>query len=344
MSTKPDIQTRKSEHLSINYKKDVQSGLRNGLEKYHFVHQALPEIDLAEIDTRSTFFGHELSSPLLISSMTGGTSEAQKINLILAQAAQHFRISMGVGSQRIGIEHPQLMDTFKVRRIAPDILLFANLGAIQLNYGYSIEHCKMAVDTLEADALLLHLNPLQEALMENGNTNFKGLLKRIEEVCRALPVPVVAKEVGWGINAQTARQLVNAGVRAIDVAGAGGTSWSEVEKHCSGNEKLAAAAAGFQNWGIPTTICLEQIHTEMPDFPLIASGGITDGVEVAKCLALGASLAGMAGPLLRAALESDNSLHQKIEVINHQLRLSMFASGSKSLMDLKKAKLVKTGS
>ncbi len=339
MPKNTEIQIRKTEHLAINYKQDVQSGLANGLEHVHFVHNALPEIDLAEIDSRITFFQKELSCPLLISSMSGGTSQAKQLNQRLAEAAQHFRIGMGVGSQRIGIEHPQLMNSFKVRKTAPDILLFANLGAIQLNYTYTIEHCKATVDALEADALILHLNPLQEALMENGNTNFRGLLGKIEQICRALTVPVVVKEVGWGINAQTARQLVNAGVRAIDVAGAGGTSWSEVEKYRSGDKKMAETAGAFKNWGTPTAECLREIHAELPQTLLIASGGIRDGVEAAKCLALGASLAGMAGPLLRAAMESEAVLHQKIEVISLQIRLCMFATGSKSIEELRQAKL-----
>jgi isopentenyl-diphosphate Delta-isomerase len=340
MPKNSEIQDRKSEHLTINTVKDVQSGLQNGLEHFHFIHNALPEISLSEIDTRITFFRKELSFPLLISSMTGGTSQAEQLNQRLAEAAQHFRIGMGVGSQRIGLEHPELMNTFKVRKVAPDILLFANIGAIQLNYGYTIEHCKAAVDALEADALILHLNPLQEALMENGNTNFKGILKCIELVCRGLPVPVIVKEVGWGINPKVARQLVEAGVQAIDVSGAGGTSWSEVEKHRAKNDQLAEVASAFKDWGIPTALCLQEIHEGLPEIPLIASGGMHDGVEVAKCLALGANLVGMAGPLLRATMESEGTLHQKIEVVSKQLRLSMFTTGSKTLAELQLNKLI----
>lgn len=340
MSKQSEIHTRKDDHLAINTRQDVRSGILNGLENFHFTHNALPEIDLSEVDCRTTFFQKELSFPLLISSMTGGTTAAHRINRSLAEAAQHFKIAMGVGSQRIGLEHPQQMDTFKVRKIAPDILLFANLGAIQLNYGYSIEHCKAAVDALEADALILHLNPLQEALMEDGNTNFKDLLKQIEHVCHELPVPVVVKEVGWGINSGTARRLIEAGVSAIDVAGAGGTSWSEVEKHRGSNQTMTAAASVFRNWGIPTAHCLREIHTALPNAPLIASGGITDGIEIGKCLALGASLVGIAGPLLRAVMQSENALRETIEVLNRQLCLCMFATGSKSLADLRQGKLL----
>ena len=207
MSEDTHIQQRKADHISINLKQDVESSLTNGLEAFHFRHNALPEINLETVDCTTEIFGRKLGIPLLISSMTGGTEQARQINHRLAKAAQHYHLGMGVGSQRVGIEHPELMDTFKVREIAPDILLFANLGAIQLNYTYTIEHCQAAVDTLEADVLILHLNALQEALMEDGNTNFKGLLKKIEQVCKSMPVPVVVKEVGWGISAAVAQQF-----------------------------------------------------------------------------------------------------------------------------------------
>ncbi len=339
MPKNPDIQQRKADHLTINLEKDVNSGLQNGLDEFHFIHNALPEIDLSKVDCSTTLFRHTLAIPLLVSSMTGGTARGMQINQQLAEAAQYYRISMGVGSQRVGIEHPESMNTFKVRKVAPDILLFANLGAIQLNYTYTIEHCKAAVDALEADALILHLNPLQEALMADGNTNFDGLLSKIEEVCRELSVPVVVKEVGWGISMETARRLINAGVQAIDVAGAGGTSWSEVEKYRSEDEVMREIAAAFKNWGIPTAHALNKIHTEMPDVLLIASGGIRDGVDAAKCLALGAKLVGMARPFLQAVFESEEELYQKIAVLTQQLRISMFACGARTISDLNLDKL-----
>ena len=201
------------------------------------LHCALPELDLAEVDTSSIVFEKKLAFPILISSMTGGTEEAERINRNLAVCAQYFKFSMGIGSQRAGLENDASMQTFKVRQFAPDILLFANLGAVQLNYSYTVEHCKRVVDAIGADALILHLNPLQEALMEDGNTNFKGLLNKIEEVVKKIPVPVVIKEVGWGISVEVAKKLINIGVRGLDVAGAGGTSWSEVEKHRASSEK-----------------------------------------------------------------------------------------------------------
>src|SRR5215212_4847351 len=225
-------QRRKGEHIRINLEEDVQSkGVSSGLERYRLVHMALPELDLNEVDTGTTFLGHSLRAPILVSCMTGGVERGREINQRLARAAQAHGCAMGVGSQRAAIEDPALAPLFRVRDVAPDILLLANLGAAQLNYGYGVDHCRRAVAMIDAGALALHLNPLQEALQPEGNVNFSGLLTKIEQVCRALEVPVIVKEVGWGVSARVARQLAEAGVAAIDVAGAGGTSWSEVEHH-----------------------------------------------------------------------------------------------------------------
>ncbi len=343
MQKKSKIQTRKAEHIDINLKEDVASGLQNGLENFQLVHEALPEINLADIDYKTTLFNRALKIPLLISSMTGGTPQAAKINQLLAEAAQNHRIAMGVGSQRAGIENPELMTTFKVRKFAPDILLLANLGAVQLNYAYTIEHYKAAIDALEADALILHLNALQEALMENGNTDFSGLLKKIEGVCRQIQVPVIIKEVGWGISADTAKRLIAAGVDAIDVAGAGGTSWSEVEKHRNPKSKGQEIASAFKSWGIPTAISLVEIRQINQDIPIIASGGIRNGVDIAKCLALGANMVGIARVFLKAAAESEHALNQRIEILAEQLRISMFAAGAQNLQALRKQKIYRIG-
>ncbi len=241
------------------------------MERLAFINEAMPELDLQSVDTSQTLFGKHLSAPLLISSMTGGTQHAGQINQRLAEAAQHKKIALGLGSQRAALEHPEQQATFQVRRYAPDILLFANLGAVQLNYGYGIEHCQRAVDMAQADALFLHLNPLQEALQPEGDTNFSNLLTKIEQVCRVLPVPVIAKEVGWGISAQTARRLANAGIAAIDVAGAGGTSWSQVEMYRMNDPSRARIAAAFRTWGIPTADALRQVHAALPNLLMFAS-------------------------------------------------------------------------
>ena len=245
------IGSRKSDHIRINLEEDVRSGLTSGLERYRFVHRALPELDLDDIDLSQVLFGRRLRSPVLISSMTGGTDQAAEINRRLAEAAQETGIAMGLGSQRAALQHPELAPSYQVRRYAPDVLLLANLGAIQLNYDYGVDECRRAVEMVEADALILHLNALQEALQPEGDTRWAGLLEKIEQVCRALPVPVIAKEVGWGFSEQDARRLAEAGVRAIDVAGAGGTSWSQVEMHRAQNGKPAAAGGGVCRLGYP---------------------------------------------------------------------------------------------
>jgi isopentenyl-diphosphate delta-isomerase len=335
------ISSRKSDHIRTNLEENVQSGLTTGLENYRFVHRALPEINLEDIDLSISVFGKSLAAPLLISSMTGGTEEAAKINRTLAEAAQATGIAMGLGSQRAAIEQPELIETFQVRSVAPDILLFANLGAIQLNYGYGIEQCQRAVDMIEADALILHLNSMQEALQPEGETNFAGLLKKIEGVCRSLKVPVIAKEVGWGFSVEDIRLLANAGISAIDVAGAGGTSWSQVEMHRAKNERQARLAATFVDWGIPTSEAILNVRQTAPELPVIASGGIRSGMDIAKCLALGACIGGMANPYLKAAVESLDATVSLINDLKREIRICMFGCGASNIPALKDSKLVK---
>ena len=331
---------RKNEHIRINLEEDVRSGLTTGFEKYSFVNNALPEIDLDQVDTSTRLFGKDLRLPLLISSMTGGTEKAFQINSRLAQAAQETHIAIGLGSQRAAIEKPELRRTFQVRGLAPDVLLFANLGAVQLNYGYGIDQCRTAVDMAEADGLILHLNALQEALQPEGNTRFKGLLKAIEEVCKSITVPVIVKEVGWGISPSTARRLVDAGVSAIDVAGAGGTSWSQVEMHRIADSHRAKVAAAFMDWGIPTVEALKGVVSELPGLPVFATGGLRNGIDLAKALAMGASIGGMAGPFLKAAAVSAGEVAATIGEIHLALRVAMFACGAGNITEIKKGLLV----
>ena len=325
------IDQRKSDHIKINLEQDVRSALTTGLETYRFVHEALPELDLNRIDTTLSLFGKKLHSPILISSMTGGTSAAETINLRLAEAAQECGIAMGVGSQRAAIEHPEQASTFQVRRVAPDILLFANLGAVQLNYGYGIDQCRKAVEMIQADALYLHLNPLQEAVQDAGDTNFEGLAKKIEAICTQLEVPVIAKEVGWGISERTAKLLSNCGVSAIDVAGAGGTSWSQVEMHRAPDEFTRQLAATFVGWGIPTAESILNVKKAVYDMTIFASGGIKDGLDIAKCIALGATLGGMAGKFLKAAAISTENVIEMIKLTKRQIEVTMFAAGTANL-------------
>src|SRR5688572_20100282 len=334
------IDQRKADHIKINLEQDVRSALTTGLENYRFTHEALPELDLNRIDTTLKLFDKPLAAPILISSMTGGTAEAETLNLRLAEAAQQMHIAMGVGSQRAALENPDQARTFQVRRAAPDILLFANLGAVQFNYGYGIDQCRRAVDMIQADALILHLNPLQEAVQDGGDTNFEGLAAKIEAVCKQIEVPVIAKEVGWGISERTARLLADCGVSAIDVAGAGGTSWSQVEMHRAPDEFTRELAATFVGWGIPTAESILNVKRAVPDMTVFASGGIKDGLDIAKCIALGATLGGMAGQFLKAAAISAKSAGQMMKLAKRQIEVTMFACGVDKLEGLKHGNFV----
>lgn len=336
---------RKLDHIQINLEEDVKSSQDSGLGQFAFIHEALPEIDLEDVNMASSFLNKSLSAPVLISSMTGGTKYAMEINTRLAEAAQECGIAMGVGSQRIAILDPRQIKTFTtVRQIAPDILLFANLGAIQLNNGYTIEHCRKAVDMLEADALILHLNPLQEALQADGNTNFSGLARKIGMICKLLPVPVIVKEVGWGISERTARILSDCGVYAIDVAGAGGTSWSQVEMYRARNILTRQLAATFRGWGITTAESIITVKRSVPDMTIIASGGIVSGLDVAKCIALGASLCGLATRLLSPATVSSRMVVDTLKLVVEQLRITMFAMGVRSINEIQRNRIKNNGS
>lgn len=315
---------------------NVQSALTTGFENYAFIHRALPELDLDSVDLCQVLFKRTLHAPILISSMTGGTSDAEAINRILALAAQDTRIAMGLGSQRTAIEHPELAYTFQMRRYAPDALLFANIGAIQLNYGYGFDQCQRAVDMIEADALILHFNALQEAVQPEGETRFAGLLSKIETVCRQIQVPVIAKEVGWGFSELDARRLYEVGVSAIDVAGAGGTSWSQVEMYRATNATQKRLAAAFINWGTPTSEAIKNVKKAALGLKIFASGGIRSGVDIAKSIALGACLGGLAGPFLKAAAHSLEETIMTISELRREIQICMFAAGASNLESLQK--------
>ena len=262
VTEEPTTESRKLDHIRINLENDVQfPRLTTGLERYRFLHQAVPELDLNEIDTTTTLFGKQLSAPLLISSMTGGTEIAQGINRNLARAAERHCIAMGLGSQRAAIEDGRLASSYCIRDIAPDILLFANVGAVQLNYGYGVEQCRKAIDMVGADALILHFNVLQEAVQPEGDIDFSGLLRKVETICARVSVPVIAKEVGWGFSQSAVRDLADAGVSAIDVAGSGGTSWSEVEFHRAPTSFHAQSSAELRRLG----------HTDSRGYPVRAA-------------------------------------------------------------------------
>ncbi|BBH21466.1 isopentenyl-diphosphate delta-isomerase [Paenibacillus baekrokdamisoli] len=337
---------RKGEHIRICLQEQVQSiGIETGFDQYRFRHCALPELAYSEVDMTTTFLDKRMNAPLLVSSMTGGTGEASMINRRLAEAAESRGWAMGLGSMRAAIENEKLAETFVVRREAPTIPIIANIGAVQLNYGYGVDQCRRAVELAEADGLVLHLNSMQEVFQPEGDTDFRGLLARIGDVCRYAGVPVGIKEVGWGIDAKTATALIEAGAAFIDVAGAGGTSWSQVEKYRSSDPLRADAAAAFADWGIPTEECVREVRAALPDSYIIASGGLRNGVDAAKAIALGADLAGYGRSLLAgAAMKNDgvNELQKQMEQIEFELRTAMFGIGAGSLPELRStASLVK---
>jgi len=342
MTETPIIRLRKTDHIRINLEEDVRSRLTTGLERYRFNHRALPELDLEAVDLGQELFGKHLAAPLLISSMTGGTEQAGQINRTLAAAAEQTGVAMGLGSKRAALEHPELADTFRVREVAPTALLFANLGAVQLNYSYGVDECRRVVEMIEADALILHFNALQEAVQPEGDTRFAGLAARVEAVCRALSVPVIAKEVGWGFSQPDVALLAGAGVAAIDVAGAGGTSWSQVEMHRATNPSQKRLAAAFIDWGIPTPEAILNVRTAAPEMKIFASGGLRSGVDIAKCIALGALLGGMASPFLKAAVLSLDETVQTIGEIAHEIRVCMFAAGAGDLQALRQTALIES--
>ena len=338
-TTPAATQSRKADHIRICLEEDVQfQQTTNGLERYRFTHCCLPELNLDEIDISTTFLGKQLGAPLLISSMTGGTEQAGIINHRLAEVAQHYKIAMGVGSQRVAVEKPQVADTFAVRKYAPDVLLFANLGAVQLNYSYGLDQCLRIIDILEADALILHLNPLQECIQPKGDKNFKALLDKISILCSKLPVPVIAKEVGNGISSAMAEKLIAAGVKAIDVAGAGGTSWAKVESERAENSLQRRLGSTFADWGLPTAECITSIRAIARDVPLIASGGLRHGLDIAKALALGADIAGLAMPFLQAAAVSEAAVSDLAEVLIAEITTVLFCTGNATLEQLKCSK------
>lgn len=329
---------RKGEHIRICLQENVEGdGISSGFERYRFEHCALPELRFDSISLDTPFLGKMLRAPLLVSSMTGGTEEASAINVRLAKAAEARGWAIGLGSMRAAIENEELADSFRIRHVAPTAPVIANLGAVQLALGYGVEQCRRAVELAEADALVLHLNGMQELFQPEGDTDFSGLLQRIEEVCRQLDRPVGIKEVGWGIDGRTARQLYDAGIAFIDVAGAGGTSWSQVEKFRTTDPMRRAAAEAFADWGIPTADCISDVRRHVPyKAVVIGSGGLKNGVDAAKAIALGANVVGFGRTLLPYAAQASDSelLLQQFEQIEFELKAAMFGIGVGTIQDL----------
>ncbi|SMF66679.1 isopentenyl-diphosphate delta-isomerase [Paenibacillus uliginis N3/975] len=334
----PEVPTgeRKIEHVRLCLEEEVGGrDVTTGFENYRFRHAALPEVDFDDVSLETSFLGFSMATPLLISSMTGGSKATGEINMRLAEAAERRGWALGVGSIRAAVERGELASTFRVREKAPNIPVIANLGAVQLNYGFGPDDYRRGVDIAGADLLVLHLNGLQEVFQPEGNTRFGGLLPKIEELCRVLEVPVGIKEVGWGIDGFTARSLLDAGAAFIDVAGAGGTSWSQVEKFRSSDPVRRAAAEAFAGWGNPTADCIIEVREAAPTAALIGSGGLNSGVDAAKALAIGADLAGFGRGLLGSAVSSEEALDQKLAQVELELRTAMFGIGAVNITALK---------
>ena len=341
------IKQRKREGIVIPLTRNVQAKESSTyLEYVKLIHNALPEIDFDAVDTSQKFLGHNFKAPIIIDSMTGGTPEATKINSRLALAAQKFGLGMGLGSQRAGLLSSELAETYSIARSnAPNAFLVANIGGAQLSKGLKIKDIKNMIQMIEADALVVHLNPLQELIQPEGEPKYKGVLSKIKEICSNFDIPIIVKEVGAGISMDVAKRLQSAGVSAINIAGSGGTSWAGVEKlraetaHDSNKINLGEL---FWDWGIPTAVSLIEVRKSVK-IPVIASGGIRNGLEIAKCVALGANMCGMAFPFLRHASKSLESLYEFTSRTLIELRSAMFLVGSKNINQLAKTRFMVTG-
>ena len=328
---------RKVEHIRILQEDAATDRNGNAFDRIRLRHRALPEIDWDAVDPSVHFLGKKLSFPLLISSMTGGNhGDLRQINRNLAEAAERCGVAMGVGSQRVMFTDPDAVDSFALRDVAPNALLIGNLGAVQLNKGFGITEAEAAVDILKADALFLHLNPLQEAIQPEGDICFGGLADKIGHLAKRLSVPVIVKEIGCGISVPDAELLLTHGIRMIDVAGSGGTSWSRIEHHRRQTVYADGLGLLFQDWGIPTPEALTHLSPlrENMGLTLIASGGLRNALDMIKSIALGASLAGMAKPFLAPALESADAVVAVIEDLRHAFQTAMFLLGTPTLRDL----------
>ncbi|TQS76533.1 type 2 isopentenyl-diphosphate Delta-isomerase [Ornithinibacillus gellani] len=335
------INKRKTEHIRLCLTDQVEGvNQSTGLEGIAFIHNALPEINFNDIEIGSSFLNKSLQAPFLVSSMTGGSKLAAEINQNLAVAAEEKGWAIALGSTRALLESDAHQESFLIRKQAPTVPLIANLGAVQLNYGYGAEEAQRIVDRTEADSLVLHLNSLQEVIQDEGDLNFESLLPKIEKLCKTLTVPVGVKEVGFGIDGTVAEQLYQAGISYIDVAGAGGTSWSQVEKLRSQDPLRKAAAEAFNNWGIPTKDCIVSVRSKLSQVPIVASGGMKTGVDAAKAITIGADLIGFARKLLQAATESVDAVIREMEQIELELKIVMFGIGARNLSELKNTKRI----
>ena len=332
-----DLAARKRRHLDVCLSGPVGYTTRTtGFERYDLPYAALPESDLDSVDTGARFLGKRLRAPLLIGAMTGGPERAATINRNLAIAAQRLGVGMMLGSQRVMLAHPEARASFEVRDVAPDVLLIGNLGAAQLIAGYGVDEARRAVAEVGADALALHVNPLQEALQEGGDVRWRGVRARLAEVVPEVGAPVLLKEVGHGLTGAVARSVAAVGFAAVDVAGAGGTSWARVEELVRYG---SVRRLELVEWGIPTAEALVEVREALPGTPLVASGGVRTGLDVAKAIALGASVAAIARPLLAPALESADAVEAVLAAVIEELRMAMHLMGVADLSALATTRL-----
>jgi isopentenyl-diphosphate delta-isomerase len=332
---------RKKDHIQLCLNEDVGfSSVTNGFDKYEFEHYAITEVDYNKISLKTKFLNLKVDYPFLISCMTGGTSEAEKINERLAIAANQLNIPIGVGSQRQALESDEHYKSYQtIKKNAGDVPILSNIGAAQVASIKDISQYQKIIDLVNASALVIHVNPLQELIQLKGEPNFSGLLKNISKLVKNLDVPVFVKEVGSGISKPAAKKLLDTGIKGIDVAGAGGTSWAQVELKRNKEENEY-----FRNWGLPTTYCLNQIRPlkKKYKFTLIASGGITNGIEIAKAIALGADLAASARPILQTVMKGGvESVCSLIQNWFDDVKKIMYLTGSSSLKDLSSKKLLR---
>ncbi len=338
---------RKAEHISISLGRNVQAReVTAGFEDARFIHRALPEIDREKIDLATTVFGHRFAAPLIVGAITGGTHEATKINATIAEAVEELGLGMGVGSQRAALEDRKLEESFSVaRKKAPTSFLVANIGGVQLVNGYGTKEVKRAMDMIEADALAIHLNALQETAQPEGQTDFSGILKKVSQIAEQLDKPVIVKETGAGVSSEEAKKLEAAGVKGIDVSGAGGTSWAAVEYYRAREPQDASRrrlGELFWDWGIPTAASIVEV-SQTVSLPIIASGGVRSGVDVAKAIALGSSLASLSQPVLQTAVKGVKPTRDMLSLMIDELRNVMFLVGAKSIEALRRSNIVLAG-
>ncbi|MEM3695099.1 MAG: type 2 isopentenyl-diphosphate Delta-isomerase [Candidatus Bathyarchaeia archaeon] len=342
-----ETRKRKAEHIKISLNMDTQAkGITTGFEDVHLIHRALPQISKEKINLETRVFNHKFAAPIIVGAITGGTTEATKINATIAEAVEELGLGMGVGSQRAAIEDERFEETFRItRKKAPTAFLIANIGGVQLTHGYGIKEAKKAVEMIDADAIAIHLNPLQEVIQPEGQTNFEGVLEKIRQIADELDKPVIAKETGAGISAEDAKKLEDAGVEGIDVSGAGGTSFAAIEyyrakrRHREFQQELGQV---FWDWGIPTAISIIEV-SQAVKIPVIASGGIRNGIEVAKALTLGASLTSLSQPILKEAVKGVKETKNVLQTLIEELKTTMFLIGAISVNNLKEKPVIITG-